>query len=553
MRIYREPAITPASTQLARQLALPFHTTKTRLRLMPYRLIQLPIQISLLLTLLSGVLVADESATVAGAKFATGGSMTQPNVLFIAVDDMKDWINCLGGYAGTVHTPHIDRLAKEGTLFSNAHCPSPKCAPSRAAILTGLRPSKTGLYDNGHWWLPNLPDVATIPMHFRKHGYHASGAGKIFHHTAGNHPPSQWHDFARLTFRNDPWFRGVKLNYPWSKHSPYPSEFPFSGVPDLGHENDWGSLGIAEADYDDVRSADYCIHFLQQASQQQPFFLACGLFRPHLPWYVPQKYFDLYPLDDIVLPEVPSDDLQDIPATGLKFAKARRSDLTQIKGAGKWRDAIRAYLASITFADTQVGRVLDALEQSQHAENTIVVFWSDHGWHLGEKQHWHKTTLWEESTRVPFIISAPGYPAGICRHPVSLIDLFPTLNALAKLPMLEAHSGTSLLPLLRNPQASWSRPAVIEYQRGNAAVRSLRHRYIRYHDGGEELYDHQQDPNEWHNLADDPKYAATKKSLATWLPTQWAKSALTKKAFHFDPDTFRWTQKSNGKTTDGLE
>ena len=176
----------------------------------------------------------------------------RPNVLFLAVDDMKDWVNCLGGYEGAVHTPNIDRLAGRGILFMNAHCPSPKCAPSRAAIMTGLRPSTTGLYDNGHWWLPNLPDVVTVPQHFRNHGYRVVGAGKIFHHTAGNNPPNQWDDFLRLTFRNDPWFRTVRTNYPWSEFGPDPVGFPFSGVPGLGHENDWGSLPIADEQYDDA-------------------------------------------------------------------------------------------------------------------------------------------------------------------------------------------------------------------------------------------------------------------------------------------------------------
>ena len=513
----------------------------------------------LVFTLSSPFLAADEVTPKQQDRPASGRNAAKPNVLFIAVDDMKDWVQCLGGYGGTVHTPHIDRLAKRGMLFANAHCPSPKCAPSRSAIMTGLRPSVTGLYDNGHWWYPNLPEVVTIPAHFRNHGYHVCGAGKIFHHTGGNHPPNQWHDFLRLTFRNDPWFRGVKLNYPWSEHAPYPQGFPFSGVAELGHENDWGSLRITEAEYDDVLSADYAIRFLKDrardsgTAEHRPFFLACGLFRPHLPWYVPGKYFDMYPLDEIVLPEVPSDDLDDIPKEGLEFAKSRRSDLEKIQAAGKWRHAIRAYLASITFADTQVGRVLDALDASGHAENTIVVLWSDHGWHLGEKQHWHKTTLWEESTRVPFIISAPGYPVGTCRQPVSLIDLYPTLNALAELPMLESHSGSSLKPLLNNPAANWERPAVIEYKRGNAAVRSQRYRYIRYYNGGEELYDHQKDSHEWNNVADDPSYAAAKRSLAAWMPQRWAKSALTKKEFRFDPDKFIWTRKSNGKTTDGLK
>ncbi len=224
---------------------------------------------------------------------------TKPIVLFLAVDDRKDWVNCLGGYEGTVQTPNIDRLAKRGMLFTNAHCASPKCAPSRAAILTGMRPSTTGLYDNGHWWQPNLRNVVTIPKHFRNNGYHVVGAGKIFHHTAGNHPPNQWDDFHRLTFLEDPWFRGVKLNYPWSKPAPYPNGFPFSGIDGLGHENDWGALPITEDKYDDVQTTDYAVRFLNERrdgnrpSSSDPFFLACGLFRPHLPWYVPQKYFDL--------------------------------------------------------------------------------------------------------------------------------------------------------------------------------------------------------------------------------------------------------------------
>jgi choline-sulfatase len=472
------------------------------------------------------------------------------NVLFLAVDDMKDWVNCLGGYEGSVHTPHIDRLARRGMLFTNAHCPSPKCAPSRSAIMTGLRPSTTGLYDNGHWWLPNLPDVTTIPGHFRNHGYHVAGAGKIFHHTAGNHPPNQWDDFFRLTFRSDPWFRGVKLNYPWSKQAPFPQGFPFSGVPGLGHENDWGSLPIADEEYDDALSADYAVRFLERADGR-PFFLACGLFRPHLPWYVPRKFFDLYSLDEIVLPAVPEDDLDDIPAAGLSFAEARRSDWELIRDAGKWKQAVRAYLASITYADSQLGRVLDALDRSPHGKNTIIVLWSDHGWHLGEKQHWHKSTLWEESTRVPLIISVPGYQPGTCDRPVSLLDLFPTLSELTALAAIQSHDGTSLTPLLRDPQADWDRCAVIEFQRGNAAVRSQRYRYIRYRNGGEELYDHRVDPHEWDNLAASGKHADVKRQLAGWIAKDWAESAAKKNAFVFDPEEFKWTCKKSGKVTYG--
>lgn len=474
----------------------------------------------------------------------------RPNVLFLAVDDMKDWVNCLGGYEGRVYTPNIDRLADSGTLFTNAHCPSPKCAPSRAAILSGLMPSTTGLYDNGHWWYPNRPDMVTIPGFFRDRGYRVVGAGKIFHHTAGNHPPNQWDEFHRLLFHDDPWFRGVKLNYPWTEHSPYPEGFPFSGVARLGHENDWGSLALEETDYDDARTANHAIHFLEN-TPDSPFFLACGLFRPHLPWYVPRSYFDHYPIDSIVLPEVKEDDLEDVPKTGNKFARARQSDLKKIMTAGKWKEAVQAYLASISFADAQLGRVLDALDSSEAANNTIVVLWSDHGWHLGEKGHWHKTTLWEEATRVPLIVSAPGFAPAICHRPVSLVDLFPTLAELCKLPQPDEQDGESLVPLLKNAKAERTRPAIIQYQSGNVAVRSDRFRYIRYADGGEELYDLEQDPREWHNLADVVDHSDIKADLRKWATTEWAPPALNKSAFSFDPQSFTWTTKDTGAVIDG--
>ena len=284
---------------------------------------------------------------------------------------MKDWVGCLGGYEGKVHTPNIDRLAKRGVLFSNAHCPSPKCAPSRAAIMTGLRSSTTGLYDNQHWWYPNFSSAVTLPVHFRNNGYRVAGAGKIFHHTAGNNPPKQWDEFERLLFRDDPWFRGSKLNYPWSKHTSNPEGYPFSGVKGLGHENDWGVLPIADKDLDDVRSVDYSIRFLSQ-EQSQPFFLACGLFRPHLPWYVPKRFFDLYPLDQVVVPFNPDHDLDDVPTAGKAFAKVRWEDLEAIQKVGAKRRAVQAYLASISFADEQLGRVLDALDASSYQHNTIV-------------------------------------------------------------------------------------------------------------------------------------------------------------------------------------
>ncbi|MCB1230082.1 MAG: sulfatase [Verrucomicrobiae bacterium] len=497
------------------------------------------------------------AAVCAGSDFAWGQSgkptVERPNVLFLAVDDMKDWVGCLGGYEGTVHTPNIDRLAARGVLFTNAHCPSPKCAPSRAAIMTGLMPSTTGLYENSHWWKPNLPEVVSLPAQFKAHGYRVAGAGKIFHHTAGNNPPGEWDEFRRLIFRNDGWFREKKINYPWSTPVPFPEGFPFSEVEGLPHENDWGALpGVPEADYDDTLSADFAVEFLRTHEPDQPFFLACGLFRPHLPWYVPREYFDLYPLDEIVLPEVREGDLDDVPEVGRQLALAGHSDFEKIRDADRWKHAIQAYLASISYADAQLGRVLEALDISPHAENTYVTLWSDHGWHLGEKGHWHKSTLWEEATRVPFLFAGPGIEPAKCDRPVSLISLFPTLNDLCGLPLIENHDGVSLRPLLEDPaSASWGRPAVIEYLLGNAAVRSDRFRYIRYHDGSEELYDHETDPHEWDNLAKNPEQASVIANLARWLPENWAPEAKAKGAFQFDPETWTWREKKTNRVIEG--
>jgi len=471
----------------------------------------------------------------------------QPNVLMIAVDDMNDWVGCLGGYAGTVHTPNIDRLAARGTLFTNAHCASPKCAPSRAAILLGRMPSTTGLYDNAHWWYPHMPDAVTLPMHFRAHGYRAVGAGKIHHHTAGFNPPHQWDEFEPLVFRDDPWFRGDRRNYPWSDFGSPPEGYPFSGVKNLGHENDWGSLPVPERDLDDARSIDAAIGYLRR-DHDRPFLLAVGTFRPHLPWYVPQRFFDLYDSADVVLPEVPADDLDDLPPPARELAAERRRDFELIRDAGQWRAAVRAYLASISFADAQVGRLLDELDASPHAADTIVVFWSDHGWHLGEKHHWHKMTLWERATRVPFIIAAPGHDTARCARPVNLVDLYPTLIDLCGLPASpHALDGQSLTPLLRDPTVPRERPSVTEFLAGNAAVRDECYRYIRYHDGSEELYDHRADPNEWRNLASDPAMADVKVRLAKGLPVTWAPSAPAKNAYEFDPDRHAWTVKSSGR------
>ncbi len=477
----------------------------------------------------------------------------RPNVLFIAADDMNDWVGFLGGYSGRIHTPNIDSLARRGVAFTNAHTASPVCCPSRAAVMTGLLPSSSGVYDNQHWWRPHRPGLVSIPMHFRANGWFAAGAGKLFHHTAGSNPPDQWDAYHRLVFNDDPWFRDHKLNYPWSKTGPPPPGFPLSEVPDLPHENDWGAIPAKpETDYDDSRSVDFIINQLQRA-HDKPFFLACGLFRPHLPWYVPQGYFDRYPLDGIKLPAVKSDYLDDVPSEGFALAKARRADFEKIKQADRYRHAVRAYLASLSFADAQVGRLLNALDQSPHARNTVVVFWSDHGWHHGQKNHWHKSTLWEEATRVPLIVAAPGMPGNgsACAQPVSLVDIYPTLIELCGLSAVPNLDGHTLVPQLRNPNTPRARPALTEFKPGQAAVRTTTHRYIHYADGSEELYDHRIDPGEWTNLAGRPESSAIMARLTQWLPTTWAPPAPKKKAYIFNPDDYSWTVKATGKRIAG--
>jgi arylsulfatase A-like enzyme len=267
----------------------------------------------------------------------------------------------------------------------------------------------------------------------------------------------------------------------------------------------------------DVQVADWVIEQLGR-KQSGPFFLACGIYRPHRPWYVPRKYFDRFDLADIQLPPTRDDDLQDVPAAGIKMARPDR-DHARVLKYQQWPQAVRGYLASIAFADTQVGRVLDALDASRYAQNTIIVFWTDHGWHLGEKHHWRKFTLWEEATRTPMVIVAPGVkPGSRCAQTVNLLDIYPTLIDLCGLAPRAELEGVSLRPLLADAGAPWDRPSLTTHGRNNHAVRSRRYRYIRYSDGAEELYDHTVDPQEWHNLAGDPNLKTVKTRLAAWLP-----------------------------------
>jgi arylsulfatase A-like enzyme len=441
-------------------------------------------------------------AGLAGPAIAAARAR-QPNLLFIAIDDLNDWIGCLGGHPD-IRTPHLDRLASRGVLFTNAHCAAPLCNPSRAAVMTGIRPSTSGVYNNNQPFRQSEAGkkAVTLPQHFMAHGYRVTGGGKIYH---GPFPdPASWHEYFPSQIRNKP-------------PDPLPPNRPVNGIPNTAHF-DWGALDVPDSAMGDSKVAAWAGSKLSRP-QSQPFFLACGFFRPHLPWYVPRKYFDMYPADKVTLPEVKEDDLDDVPPIGRRFARPQ-GDHRRVIQYGQWRKAVQAYLASISFADVCVGRMMDALENGPHASNTVVVLWSDHGWHLGEKLHWRKFSLWEEATRNVLMVVAPGVasPGGRCHRSVSLLDIYPTVAELCGLPAARGREGVSLLPLLQNPAAQWDRPALTTYLRNNHSVRSERWRYIRYSDGREELYDHHNDPLEWRNLAARPEHRKVIAELARWLP-----------------------------------
>jgi len=455
----------------------------------------------LLLTLIAVFAVSGGTPpAVAGGK---------PNILFIAIDDQNDWIGHLGGHP-LVKTPHLDRLAARGTTFLNAHCQSPLCNPSRASLLLGLRPTTTGIYGlaPAPRALPELRARVSLPQHFAAQGYRTAATGKIYHGgtTAGKG--------ATPEFQTTAPFGGVGATPPQKLVGPTP----------MGNNPlmDWG---VWPLDNDDTTKGDYkvatwTVEQIKAAPKDQPFFIAAGFFLPHVPCYATQKWFDLYPDDDSVLPKILENDRDDTPRFSWYLHwSLPEPRLAWLKEKNQWRHLVRSYLASVSFADAQAGRLLAALEASGHAENTIVVVWGDHGWHLGEKGISGKNTLWDRSTRVPLIFAGPGVKAGQrCAQPAELLDIFPTLIELAGTPAREGLEGLSLMPQLRDAATKRERPAITSHGRGNHGIRSERWRYIRYADGSEELYDMQADPHEWTNLAGKAEHAAVIAAHRKWLP-----------------------------------
>lgn len=431
---------------------------------------------------------------------AAAGMPGRPNVLFIAIDDLNDWIGCLGGHPQAI-TPNLDRLAASGMLFENAHCQAPICTPSRSSLLSGRYPSTTGLYFLAPQYreAETLRDAVSLPQHFMRHGYRSMGAGKIFH---TNDDPFSFHEYG-----GDMGSFGPR---PEKKIS-LPKGHPLW---------DWGAYPDRDEDMPDYKVAQWVAGKLRE-KQEAPFFLSAGFYRPHVPMYVPQKWFDLHPRDAIILPEAPRNDLDDIPKYALDLTYASASPRhAYVLELNEWDHAVQSYLACVTFVDHCVGMVLDALRDSDYADNTLVVLWSDHGFHLGEKQRWEKRSLWEEGTRAPLMISGPGIDGKRrCRKPVGMIDLYPTLADLCGLPPGEGLEGQSLRPLLDDPETAWDRPARTTFGPNNHSLRSEQYRYTRYADGSEELYDHDNDPGEYVNLAANPEYQQVKNEFQRWFPT----------------------------------
>ena len=450
----------------------------------------------------------------------------QADILFIAVDDMNDWINPLGG-RDHMYTPTLDALAARGMLFENAHCTAPACCPSRTSVMTGVRPGTSGIYSNNHLWResPVLKNALTIPEYFRNRGYTVKGGGKIFHalswirtaYGVDQNDSTIWDDYFPSLSRSMPpsvWPETYRIDeaetVTWEN---------FDGGETEGRPSyffDWGALG-EEEDMADYKVVDWAISELNK-KHEKPLFLAVGIFRPHIPWFAPAEYFDMYSGRDRELPGILENDLEDVSEVSLRWLR-RQWQKWMIEN-NVWRNAVQAYEACISFSDAMIGRLIRGLEESGRADNTIIVLWSDHGMHIGEKEQWEKFTLWEESTRVPLNVVAPGTTKAGSRsgEAVILLDIFPSLASLTGGEIFDQLEGTDLTPLLIDPTAERDIPAITTFHRNNHSIRTERWRYIRYNNGDEELYDHVNDPDEFYNLAGNPDYRPLMDSLSIWIP-----------------------------------
>jgi len=425
----------------------------------------------------------------------------RPNVLFIAIDDLNDWVGFLDGHLEAV-TPHMDALAKKGCNFTNAHCDVPVCSPSRVSVMSGVSATRHGSYELGPKYeqLPALTDVPTLQRYFKDNGYYTLAGGKVLHHGFSGRLAT---DIDQSLGRNK---------------SPTPPK-PLNRPANWSRAWDWGKYPDDDTKMGEYQLAKNAAKALQN-NFDKPFFMSVGFFRPHVPLYVPPKWFELYDAESLSLPNNPKSDLDDLPENFLSINNyAAAPTHAEVVAHRKQRSLTHAYLASISFVDHCVGILLEALEASVHADNTVIVLWSDHGFHLGEKQHWAKRTLWEESTRVPLLFAGPGVePGSRCPEPASLLDIYPTLIELCSLPKNKHLDGISLVPQITDPTKPRQRPAITSSYHGNHSIRNRDWRFIVYEDGEEELYDHREDPDEFDNVAHHPKYKKIRDELARWIP-----------------------------------
>jgi uncharacterized sulfatase len=438
----------------------------------------------------------------------------RPNVLFIASDDMNNALGCYGH--PIVQSPNLDKLAASGVRFDRAYCQYPVCGPSRASLLTGLRPNTTNIFENNIAVRETMPDVVTLPQLFRNHGWHSTRAGKMYHmDVPGSVGTNKW---------DDPPSWDVAISPPGKEQHTVGEGRNITEGRRARWE--WVAFKGEGKDQADERATEIAIETMSKR-RDGPWFLGLGYLRPHLPHVAPERFFDLYPLSRIEPVVNPPGDRDDIPLASEIAINTRANDMG-MNTADK-KEAIRAYYASVSYMDWQVGRVLDALDKLNLRNKTIVVFWGDHGWHLGEHHRWHKRSLFEESMRAPLIIHAPGRRGNgrSTRSLVEFVDIYPTLAESARLKAPSNLEGQSLVPLLDNPGRTWKSAAFSVVTgpngiKGSAAVTD-RHRFIRWTGPhpDEELFDHQTDPREYTNLAKDPKHAATLQRMRAVLDAGW--------------------------------
>lgn len=482
----------------------------------------------------AGILTAGVLITGCGSseKKASFTFEKQPNIVLITIDDMNNWVGALEGKA---KTPAIDKMASEGVLFKNAFCAVPACNPSRTALFTGQRPETTGQFQNeGNFrTLPGGPERVTLPQRLTAEGYLSVAAGKLFHSPRGNGDlPAERSDDVSWNFQwrgivgtpghrlflNDAgwanWLDGAEAEF-------VTGDYVNSGMSYICKNGVWGAIPNAKEECGDWQVAQFGVDFLQQ-EHDKPFFLGLGIFRPHSPQIVPQEFIDMYPVDSIVLPELPENDMDDIPG----FAQVNWSSpfVKLVREKGQLPLAIQGYLASCSFADACVGHFMKALDNSKYSENTIVILVTDHGFQLGHKNRWEKFSLWRQGTNVPMIIRLPAHMSkpGVASSAVSMVDIYPTVMELLGIEPPHAMEGESLVPFLVDANYKRTKPAIITWERGSHSVVRDGWNYIHYKDGSEELYNQMEDPNEYINLATDAQYRGLMDELKAFIPADYS-------------------------------